>query len=276
MINKNTIDPEIKLFTTIERTDGFGAQFQNIIFDILYTFTKPNSFYVFPDKLIIGHNYDNDPLHTKKLIDYMNLESYFKLDNMNNVEKLNHHVVYPFCEGNLSTLMKTPIYHKIQSIFFSNKKSPFNNSYINVACHIRRSNICDGYIGGAEVSNSYYLKIINFLRIKNTNNLKIKFHIYTQSIPKNISMLPATYKDNNLFKNIDITLYDLKDFLADDIELHIDENIIETFNGLVFADILVTSESSFSYSAALLTKGIVYYKKFWHPPADTWIIGDDL
>jgi hypothetical protein len=197
----------------------------------------------------------------------MNLESHFKLENMNNVEKLNQNVVYRFCQDNLSSLMKTPIYNEIQSIFFSNKKSPFNNSYINVAVSIRRNNICDDRNSSLS-PNSYYLKIINFLRKKNVNNVKLKFHIYSQSLHSNI-------KDNNIF-NIDLSVYNFKDFENDDTELHIDKNIIETFNGLVFADILITSESSFSYSAALLTKGIVYYKKFWHPPADTWIIGDDL
>ena len=41
---------------------------------------------------------------------------------------------------------------------------------------------------------------------------------------------------------------------------------------ILFSDILVTSASSFSYSAALLNNGEIYYKPFWHPPMNNWII----
>jgi hypothetical protein len=50
----------------------------------------------------------------------------------------------------------------------------------------------------------------------------------------------------------------------------------DAFNGLVFADALVTSASSFSYVAAMLTDGVVYYKHFWHKPSMKWIVGDNL
>ena len=53
---------------------------------------------------------------------------------------------------------------------------------------------------------------------------------------------------------------------------HLNEDICETFTGLVASDILVTSASSLSYIAAFLTEGIVYYQPFWHPPASKWII----
>jgi hypothetical protein len=45
---------------------------------------------------------------------------------------------------------------------------------------------------------------------------------------------------------------------------------------MVFGDALVTSASSYSYCAAMLNNGVIYYKRFWHKPADFWLIGDDI
>ena len=58
--------------------------------------------------------------------------------------------------------------------------------------------------------------------------------------------------------------------------MHLNESVEDAFNGLVFADALVTSASSFSYVAAMLTDGVVYYKHFWHKPSMKWIVGDNL
>jgi len=53
---------------------------------------------------------------------------------------------------------------------------------------------------------------------------------------------------------------------------HLNENLFDTFTGLVAAEILVTSRSSFSYSAAILSDGEIYYQPFWHPPGEKWIV----
>ena len=56
-----------------------------------------------------------------------------------------------------------------------------------------------------------------------------------------------------------------------DVIFHLNEDIGKTFTGLVSADILVISPSSFSYTAALISDGEIYYKKFWHKPKSNWI-----
>jgi len=53
-------------------------------------------------------------------------------------------------------------------------------------------------------------------------------------------------------------------------------DVLPTFHGMVFADALICSGSSFSYCAAFLSNGVVYYKRFWHRPADFWLVGDDI
>lgn len=46
----------------------------------------------------------------------------------------------------------------------------------------------------------------------------------------------------------------------------------ESFRELVKSDVLITAKSSFSYVAALLTDGLVYYENFWHTPLSKWVI----
>ena len=74
------------------------------------------------------------------------------------------------------------------------------------------------------------------------------FHIYSQGEDKNFEV-----------------------FKANDTIFHINEDIYSTFISMVVADILVTSASSLSYIAALISDGEIYYKKFWHNPRKEWI-----
>ena len=50
----------------------------------------------------------------------------------------------------------------------------------------------------------------------------------------------------------------------------INENNEDTYLGMTMADILVTSSSSYSYSAAFFCKGDIYYTEFWHKPCSWW------
>jgi hypothetical protein len=77
----------------------------------------------------------------------------------------------------------------------------------------------------------------------------LQFHIYSQGKKENFTNLENT-----------------------DVEFHLNEELTNTFIGLVAADILILSPSSFSYVAGLLSDGIVYYKEFWHNKKRDWII----
>ena len=65
---------------------------------------------------------------------------------------------------------------------------------------------------------------------------------------------------------------DYSNYCLTDIELHLNDDLFNTFTGMVSADILVMSRSSLSYVAAILSDGEIYYQQFWHSPADHWII----
>jgi hypothetical protein len=240
-------------FTTNPRTDGFGAQFQNIIVDILYTKIHTNNTYVFPDIKSFGHNYDKDPLFTQKLIDYMNLKPHFP--NTNNIANPSCYDdrTYSFCENNLSYILQSTAFKELQNMFFENKQTPFDTNFFNVAVHIRRHNQEDIRIAGTDTPDHYYLNLIQHFRRNYKGQKPLKFHIYSQGPSSNYSM-----------------------YVSNDTEFHLNEFVLDTFNGLVFADGLIASSSSFSYIAAILNKGIIYYKQFWHKPANHWVIGDNI
>jgi hypothetical protein len=97
----------------------------------------------------------------------------------------------------------------------------------------------------------YHIKVMH--KIYNDNLTKnIKFHIYSQGNIENFQEI------------VNLTEYN--------IEFHLNEFVLDTFNAMIFADVLATSKSSFSYVAALLSNGIIYYTPFWHRPLAHWII----
>jgi len=239
-------------YTSVQRCDGFGASFQNVLFDILYT-VHHNCTYVFTPRLTIDHNYHHAPNFVKDLNDFMNLQNEFKYAEDGEKREIRAHAcgaTYHFVEANRDTLFKCETMDKIKASFFANKTSPFDRRHVNVAVHVRRPNSRDDRIAGTDTPDSYFLNVIDNIRRKNATN-PVMFHIYSQGARETFCS-----------------------FTSDDVVLHLDESIQDTFTGLVHADILVTSASSFSYTAALLTRGVVYYKTFWHPPLDSWIVCD--
>ena len=242
--------------TTNINTDGFGSQYQRIIES--YIFSKYNK-YIFHYRPFssVEHNYSNDPLFLEKKEKMVNL-----IDNIENIDnsKLNNYKYIPnidmirFFEKNIDLYCEGEHMNFIKKCFWENKdKNFFKNEKVNVAVHIRRINSHDGSYENAgnrvNTPNSYFFNIINALREKYKNK-ELLFHIYSQGIPSMFSM----------FVN------------QTDIILHLNSDFDDTFIGMVAADVLVTSPSSLSYVAGLLSDGEVWYKQFWHPPRKTWIV----
>jgi hypothetical protein len=65
---------------------------------------------------------------------------------------------------------------------------------------------------------------------------------------------------------------DFEPFLKLGAVLHLNEDAYTTFHQLVSADVLYMTKSSFSYLAAILSKGECFYDPFWHPPLPGWRI----
>ena len=236
-------------YTTIHQTDGFGAQYQKII--LTYIFCKLHNLnFLYTPFTSIEHNYNNDDNYEEKFEAFINLKNNIANIN-NNANSINFHsIVLKYCESNIDTVCKSEHLEFIKKCFWEHKdRNVFNNTNINIAVHIRRENIHDKGLAGTRVTtpNIYYLNIMNSIREKYKNN-NLQFHIYSQGNIENFKML----KEN-------------------DVKFHLDEDIRTTFLELVAANILVTSPSSFSYCAALLSDGEIYYKRFWHNPRKEWI-----
>ena len=257
-----------RCYTTTPRTDGFGAQFQNIIADILYIYNNTNDAYVFPNIASFEHNYTNESDFTERLVKYMNMRSHFPLPSNvtpREIKYLTNTTTYPFVETNLGRLLKGQTMKDVKTMFYEGKTTPFDSQYYNVAVQIRRFNNVDTRMAGADTPHSYYVGLMNHIRTTRTatatatDKRPLRFHIYSQTTSTDTeAVFKQTYCGN------------------DDTELHLNGDVLPTFHGMVFADALICSGSSFSYCAAFLSNGVVYYKRFWHRPADFWLIGDDI
>jgi hypothetical protein len=255
------------MYTNTARKDGFGAQYQNIICDIMhvkerngeYIYTPPNFQTVYEDEAL-------------ELENAMNIRSGYRaisnisVEQSKNVNVIGISVSYPSFERKMEENLKSPEMEKIRELFAMKNKNPYDGDHTNVAVHIRRcsthKNIdITSHHGGTDIKNtptdllhtvsqrflpdSYYLSIINEIRSIYKNAI---FHIYSEGKEE-----------------------DFSNFSDRDTVLHINESVIDSFSALVHADILITSPSSFSYCAAFLSRGIIYAKRFWHKNASFWI-----
>jgi hypothetical protein len=137
----------------------------------------------------------------------------------------------------------------------------YSKDHLNIALHIRRGDIMiDGKVNPVHKNrfqdNSYYVNVLNCI----TGNIKTE---------RNLCVYVYTQGDEEDFP-------EFKDF--DNVFFCSDMNPYASFLHLVYADLLVTSKSAFSYVAALLSDGIkICPEDFWHgyPQSDDWILADE-
>lgn len=240
------------LLTNDLRYDGFGAQYQSIIWSILLAELKGDTF-LYSDI----REMENPTNDTKKFIEdavrTMNIKGHYP--EVTSVGKTPIYAPkWPYFYGEIENDMEryhaSSSFEKIKALYFENKKTPFESNYLNVAVHIRRPLSQDTRKEGTNTSDLYYLSVMAAIQqMYGEIGKPIKFHIYSQG-----------------------TLDMFEEYKVFPIELHLEDDTFESFNGMVFADVLVISASSMSYVAALLTNGTVVYKPFWHPPRKHWLI----
>jgi len=237
--------------TNFDRPDGFGAQFQTLIYAVIYADLHDMEFVYTPFKKM-EHNYSNDPDYLAQKEWLINFKDNFEINN-GDTAPLDWSVMN-FFEKNLELCTKSSALQKIKRIFRENKNPDnyFATGRFNIVLHVRRPNSHDNRIYGADIPDDYYLKIINKLRVVYSSKKPI-FHIHSQGSRENYQR-----------------------YASPDIVLHLDESVEDSFTQMVLADVLVTSPSSFSYVAGILSGGIVYYMSFWHPPLPDWIPLDTI
>ena len=265
-----------RYFSSIPFDDGFGAQFQRIIWTCIYAeeFEKGEFVYQTPKK--VAHNYTDDPAFISNIEEIMNIKTHYM--NYDDVRKEGDMILTPdfydifkYVENNIDVCMKSKSMERIKTYYWQNKNTAqerrrlyripredsHNTTYTHhVAVHIRRPN-CDDTRpnGGEEYTNEYYINSLLKIRgtyLKYDPANRIQFHIYSQG------------KNDNF---VDIMNHPI---LGKDVMMHLDDNTEDTFIAMTVADILLTSASSYSYVAAFLCHGDIYYTDFWHKPCSWW------
>lgn len=140
-------------------------------------------------------------------------------------------------------------------------KLMYDISKLNIAIHVRRCVVIEGkQIKETEeikamrwLSNNYYEHVLRQVLDHIDTDRKIAVWIFSTSGPEEFA---------------DFAKYGEIHFCSD-----MDE--YQSFAHLVFADLLITSKSSFSYKPALMNKGIkICPRNFWHgyPDSKDWIL----
>jgi hypothetical protein len=234
------------------RADGFGAQFQSIIHTVIYAELNDKKFVYTPFRGM-EHNYENEPDFLEKKERFINFIGNFEVNNVFSIQPRLTNEMNKFFEDNLSRGANSCSLKRIKEVFRLNKdyKNFFKNENLNIAVHVRRPNPHDTRPEGCDIPDKVYLKIIDYLRDIYAWRRPL-FHIYSQG-------------DYKTFEGC---------FNASDMVCHINGSVEETFSSMVFADVLVTSASSLSYVAGMLSDGVVYYIPFWHSPLPHWKVLD--
>lgn len=136
----------------------------------------------------------------------------------------------------------------------------YSKENFNIAIHVRRGDIMtdpsNPNLAIRYLSNDYFEKVLK--KILEIISIAKPIHIYFFSQGR-----PKDYPEFASFPNMHWCL---------------DMNAQESFLHMVYADLLITSKSSFSYKPALLNNGIkVCPKNFWHgyPDSKEWILCDN-
>lgn len=249
----HALDSMHEYVTIHERGDGFGAHVLFNIAAFVYAEMYNVGFCYRPFKEM-EHNYDNDPDFIAKKEWLLNfIDNFITIEE---AEKKGYRVIPDRDNMHLSFFDQYARFaqnslEKLKKIFRANKKNAdnyFNNNNFNIAVHIRRPNPHDSRIYGTDIPDDHYVKIIDKLRQRYSSRNPL-FHIYSQGDYENFT----------------------KYYTSPDIILHLNEPVEDTYLGMVFADVLVTGRSSFSYTAGFLSDAIVYYNSYVHAHLPQWI-----
>jgi hypothetical protein len=264
-LNFNNISKNQKNYMSIDVDPGagIGHQLANYNSAIWYAkkFNLIHAHTSFPNKKwekLLGFNYSTICLENLLNKGYKNIRlPIFKekdLIEISKIKKIIHSYrdqkIIFFLEYNQGYTKQYQVAEILKEKFFSSKKRSkdkliYNIKDFNIAVHIRAGDIMNNekLINKRFLDINYFIKTINeSLSIIKTPKKK-KIHIFSGSKLDSFSKL-TNFKNIKFCHNL---------------------NQYKTFLHFVYADLLITSKSSFSYKAALISKGIkVSPKNFWH------------
>lgn len=248
---------QIQAVTNEWRDGGFGEQYLTIMNAIVYAAIHNWSFIYSP---ISEMWYKiHDPEYIRKYEELINVIGHFPLNLDVALQKrvgMNGQMTQEYFDANTDFCTNHPAFKEIQEWFFEGKSKSnyFNGKNLHIAIHIRRNQkVEDGSGIHFHFSDRIYLKMIESLRKKYAGDSPL-FHIYSIG-------------DETHFRNV---------FHADDIVLHINESVQDTFSAMALADVLLIACSGLSQAAGLISKSIVYNIPYWHGAKSHWISWETL
>jgi hypothetical protein len=154
----------------------------------------------------------------------------------------------------------------LRQIFFSTPKIDLSKVFVgnrtNVVIHQRRFNRFDSRC--TFLPNEYYIEIMTIIRNKHPDAV---FHVLSQAGASQ----PFSDRPISELNCQDISNEQFEDFHKfGNTCLYLDLPLSQTIQMMIMSDILITSQSSFSYAAAVHSVGQVYSAKFWHSDLRGW------
>lgn len=268
-------DGKTGYITCSGREDGVGAQMHGMLSAMLFCHDNGIN-YVHTPISKISHKQKNQGNWEQDWENFFNLGK----DEINISEicdlnlksiKINDPATLPFQQENI--LFIVPHCHHYTDRFPDNYKSLKDNflekynstakdkykvyncpNKINIALHIRRGDVSQVECPTRYTDNESIAKVLARVQsILSDFKREISINIFSEGSTEHFQEL----KGRN-------------------VNFYLDYCLFKTFHALVCADILLMAKSSFSYTAALLSRGIKMYDPFWHKPQKDWIIKNEL
>lgn len=235
-ITKHKIKDLNFVISCIGKNDGFGAQFLNLMHAIAFAKFHGREY---------KHSNFKDLEHgvfPEEAENFINFNDAFDPVTPSDIPLYFSHISEVADHGRPEKYFTPNVLKQLREIFLKNKQNSV--SFPNqIAIHIRRGDVTSkDFLRWVPLQ--YYQKIIRYLEHKYPSH---EIVIYSEGLVEEFSALKA--------KNLKFKL---------------NGSALEIFLEMVNSDILITSKSAFSYSAAILSIGKIYYTPFWHAPLPNW------
>jgi len=253
--------------------DGFGENYKYLIYSLMYAEFNKCEFVYNPFK-VMRHNYNDDPEYINKKEKMINCIDALK-SKIEDVtpRTLNIFDLLQFYHQNVELCSQSNSLKMLKSLFYLDKVNLYDTSIVNIAIHIRRINPHDYIVVDQNSKDRVPMRDNLFQEI--LNNPITAIQLPGMDVPRDlyinvIQQLEQSYPNAKFHIYSQGSVDDFKVFEKDNTMLHLNECLETTFQQLVFADILVTSPSSLSYVAGLLSNNIIYYVQCLNPPLPHW------